>query len=129
MRFDTVLFSFVDDYQWYKQHFAQRKVVPGRNVNFFFQLQHFGFEDIFTRMGWLPIVTISKLIFLNLVRAFYLRVTYGIGDPIISTVRGFKIRLDPKNISHIFDIAPIGLRVYEFKIWPTMPGFKPREAI
>ena len=58
-----------------------------------------------------------------------MRVTYGIGGPIISTIRGVEIRLDPKNISHIFDIAPVGLRVYESKIWPTVPGFKPREAI
>ncbi|RVW96862.1 hypothetical protein CK203_026014 [Vitis vinifera] len=34
-----------------------------------------------------------------------------IGGPIISTIRGVEIRLDPKNISHIFDIAPVGLRV------------------
>ena len=37
--------------------------------------------------------------------------------------------MDPESIYRIFDIAPIGLRVYESKIWPTMPGFEPREAI
>ncbi|RVW16178.1 Retrovirus-related Pol polyprotein from transposon RE1 [Vitis vinifera] len=33
-RFDTALFSSNEDYQRYKQKFAQRKVVSGRNVNF-----------------------------------------------------------------------------------------------
>ena len=64
-------------------------------------------------MGWLPVVTISKPIFSTLVQAFYSRVTYGLGGPIISTVRGVGIQLDPKSIFHIFDIAPVGLRVYE----------------
>ena len=80
-------------------------------------------------MGWLPMVTVSKSIFSNLVRAFYLRVTYGIGGPIISTVRGVEIRLDPESICRIFDITLIGLKVYESKIWPIVPGFEPREVI
>ena len=51
------------------------------------------------------------------------------GGPIISTVRGVEIRLDSKNICCIFDIAPVGLRVYESKMWPTVPRFELREAI
>ena len=77
-------------------------------------------------MGWLPMMMVSELIFLTLVRAFYSRATYGIGGLIISTVRGIEIRLDLENIYHIFNIAPIGLKVYESKIWPTMSGFEPR---
>lgn len=49
--------------------------------------------------------------------------------PIISTVRGFEIRLDQESIYRIFYIASIGLRVYESKIWPTVLGFKLRKAI
>nr|CAN76703.1 hypothetical protein VITISV_032509 [Vitis vinifera] len=49
--------------------------------------------------------------------------------PIISTVKGVKIRLDPKSIYRIFDIAPVGLKVYESKMWPIVPRFEPREAI
>ena len=118
----------MEDYQRYKQKFAQREVVPGRSINFS-QVQHFGFEGLFSRIGWLSIVTISKPIFLTLVRAFYSRATNGIGGLIISTVRGVKIRLDPKNICRIFYIAPVGLRVYKSKIWPTMSGFDPRETV
>ena len=77
----------------------------------------------------LPVVTISEPIFPSLVRVFYLRTTYGLGDPIISTVREFEIRLDSESICHIFNITPIGFRVYESKTWPTVPGFKPRKAI
>nr|CAN70369.1 hypothetical protein VITISV_014952 [Vitis vinifera] len=91
-RYDMTLFSSVDDYQRYKQKFAQRKVVPGRNINFS-QLQHFEFEGLFSGMGWLPVVTIFKPIFPTLVRTFYSRATYGLGGPVLSTVRGVEIRL------------------------------------
>ena len=74
-------------------------------------------------------VTISEPIFPTLVSAFYSRTTYGIGGPIISTVRGVVIQLDLESIYRIFDIAPVGLKVYESKIWLTMLGFEPREAI
>ncbi|KAL6346459.1 hypothetical protein AAG906_033255 [Vitis piasezkii] len=67
-RFDTTLFSFMENYQW---------------------------------MGWLLVVTISESIFPTIVRAFYSRVTYGMGGSIISTS----------------------------KMWPTVLGFEPREAI
>ncbi|RVW45577.1 hypothetical protein CK203_092097 [Vitis vinifera] len=92
-RFDMALFSSNEDYQRYKQKFAQRKVVLGRSVNFS-QLQHFGFEGLFGRMGWLPIVMISEPIFPTLVRAFYSRATYGLGGPAKAwpTVPGFEPR-------------------------------------
>ena len=74
-------------------------------------------------------VTVSELIFLTLVRAFYLRMTYGIGGPIISTVRGVEIQLDPESICRILDIALVGLSVYESKAWPNVSGFEPRKVI
>ena len=80
-------------------------------------------------MGWLPVVTISEPIFSKLVRAFYSRVTYGLGGPVIFIVRGVEIQLDPESICRILDIPPVGLRIYESKAWPTMLGFEPREAI
>ena len=80
-------------------------------------------------MGWLPVVTISKPIFLTLVWAFYSRVTYGLGGTLLSAVTGVEIRLNPKSICRILDILSVGLRVYEAKAWPTMLGFEPREAV
>ena len=99
-----------------------------RSVNFS-QLQHFGFEGLFEQMGWLPVVTISKLIFPTLVRAFYSRATYGLRGPVLSTVRGVEIRLSPESICRILDILSVGLRVYEAKAWPIVPRFEPREAV
>ncbi|RVW80165.1 Retrovirus-related Pol polyprotein from transposon RE1 [Vitis vinifera] len=84
---------------------------------------------LFGRMGWLPIVTIFELIFLTLVHAFYSRVTYGLGGPITSTVKGIEIKLSSENIYRIFDIPSVGIWVYESKVWPTVLGFEPREAI
>ena len=128
VRYDTTLFSSIKEYQRYKQKFAQRKVVLGRSINFS-QLQYFEFEGLFSQMGQLPVVTIFEPIFPTLVRAFYSRVTYGVGGPIMSTIRGVEIRLSPESICCIFDIPSVGLQVYEFKVWPTMSVFKPREAI
>ncbi|KAL6350690.1 hypothetical protein AAG906_028147 [Vitis piasezkii] len=67
-------------------------------------------EDYQCRMGWLPVVTMSESIFPTPVQAFYLRATYGIGGPIISTIKRVKIRLDLESICRIFDIALVGLR-------------------
>ena len=72
-RYDTAIFSSIEEYQIYKQKFAQRKVVPGRSINFS-QLQYFGFEGLFGHMGWLLVVMISESIFPTLVHAFYSRV-------------------------------------------------------
>ena len=80
-------------------------------------------------MGWFSMVTISELIFPTLVQAFYSRANYGMGGPIIYDIKGVEICLNPESICRIFDIALIRLRVYESKMWPTMPGFEPREAI
>ena len=64
-----------------------------------------------------------------MVRAFYLRATYYIGGLITSIVRGVEICLDPDIIYRIFDIGPVGLRVYESKMWLIVLGFEPRKAI
>ena len=74
-------------------------------------------------------MTILEPIFSTLVRAFYSRMTYRLGRPIISTVRGVEIQLDLESICCIFDPALVGLRVFESKAWPIMLGFDPREAI
>ncbi|RVW30586.1 hypothetical protein CK203_086073 [Vitis vinifera] len=79
VRYDMTLFSSVEDYYRYKQKFVKRKVVSGKSINFS-QLQHFGFKGLFSRMGWLPVMTISEPIFPTLVRAFYSRVAYGLVD-------------------------------------------------
>ena len=39
---------------------------------------------------------------------------------IISTVREVEIHLDLESICRIFDIALVGLKVYESKMWPIV---------
>ncbi|KAL6321276.1 hypothetical protein AAG906_016310 [Vitis piasezkii] len=73
--------------------------LPWRNIK--------GTSEVFPKE-----VTILEPIFPTLVRTFYSRVTYGHGRPIISTVRGVQIKLDPKSICRILDIAPVGLRAF-----------------
>ena len=80
-------------------------------------------------MGWLLVVTFSEAIFPTLVHAFYSRAIYGLDGPFISTVRGVEIQLDLESIYCIFNIPPVGLKVYESKNWPTLSGFEPGEAI
>ncbi|RVW37819.1 Retrovirus-related Pol polyprotein from transposon RE1 [Vitis vinifera] len=79
----------------YKQKFAQRKVVPGRSVNFS-QLQHFGFEGLFGRMDDCRCDDFEP-IFSDSVCGFLFPRTYGLGGP--------------------------WTPVYEAKAWPTMSGF------
>ena len=74
-------------------------------------------------------MTISELVFLTLVRVFYSRATYGLGGPVLSTVRGVEIRLSPESICLILDIPLVGLQVYKAKAWPIVPGFEPRVAV
>ncbi|RVW51686.1 hypothetical protein CK203_066690 [Vitis vinifera] len=49
--------------------------------------------------------------------------------PVLSTVRGVEIRLSPESICRILNIPSVGLRIYEAKAWPTVPGFEPREVV
>ncbi|RVW24383.1 hypothetical protein CK203_093265 [Vitis vinifera] len=105
VRFDTTFFSFVEDYQ---------------SISGLRSLQSDGLAASSDD---------SESIFPTLVHAFYSRVTYGFGGPIISTIRGVEIQLDLENICRILDIPPVGLKVYESKAWPTMLGFEPKEAI
>ncbi|RVW25791.1 hypothetical protein CK203_114105 [Vitis vinifera] len=53
------------------------------------------------------------------------RVTYELGGPIISIVREVEIQLDLESICNILDIALVGLKVYESKVWPTVQDFEP----
>ena len=47
----------------------------------------------------------------------------------MSIMRKVDIRLSPESICRILEIPSVGLRVYEAKVWPTVLGFEPREAV
>ncbi|RVW20701.1 hypothetical protein CK203_115909, partial [Vitis vinifera] len=105
---------------------GKRPIEPSQPKQAEAHRKHFGFEGLFGRMGWLPVVTIFEPIFPTLVQAFYSWATYGLGGPVLSTVRGVEIKLSPESICRILDIPSVGLRVYKAKAWPTVPGFEPK---
>lgn len=76
----------------------------GRNINFI-HLQYFGFEEIFSCIGWLSIVIIFELIFSTLIQIFYSRMTYCVKGPIASIVKGIEIQVDLESIYLIFYVA------------------------
>ena len=51
---------------------------------------------------------------------FLFTVTYGLGEPVLSTVRGVEIGLSLESIYRILDNPLVGLRVYEAKAWPIV---------
>ena len=111
-RFDTHLFSTAEEHQRYKSLFAKRTILPGRDIDFV-QLSSFGFQDLFARMGWLPLVALTEPIFPTLVRTFYANMRYSLEGPLVSTVRGVQIELAPEDICRIFDVPSTGLSIYE----------------
>lgn len=115
MHFDTSLFSTVDKYQWYEQYFSHSCVVLRRNI-YFAQSSYFRFQDLFVMMEWLPTVSLSKLVFLSLVRAFYAKMRYCVRVPISYTFRGAKIELDADSICRILGVPYVRLRIYESNV-------------
>ncbi|RVW11826.1 hypothetical protein CK203_085672 [Vitis vinifera] len=77
---------------------GKRPTEPSQPKQMEARQKHFEFEELFGWMGWLPLVTISELIFSTLVRAFYSGVTYGLEGPVLSTMRGVEIKLSPESI-------------------------------
>ena len=67
-------------------------------------------------MEWLLTVSLSELVFLSLVRAFYAKARYFVGGPISCTLRGAKIEHDADSISRILGVPYVGLRIYESKV-------------
>ena len=55
--------------------------------------------------------------------------THCMGGLISSTVKKVEICSDSESIYRIFDVALVELKVYESKIWPTIPEFEPKGVI
>lgn len=66
-------------------------------------------------MSWLPTISLSKPIFLTLVRAFYSKVRFYVRGPISCTLKGAEIELDADVICQVLGVLVVELRVYEFK--------------
>ena len=56
-----------------------------------------------------------KLVYLTVVQIFYCNMTYVIGGPISTIVRGVSIGLDGDAICHILDLPSLGQRIFRLK--------------
>ncbi|RVW85006.1 hypothetical protein CK203_037628 [Vitis vinifera] len=72
-----------------KDEKGERQLPPGLRASAL--LSHLSLSR--RRLAKRRVVTIFEPIFPTLVRAFYSRVTYGLGGPVMSTIRGVDIRL------------------------------------
>ena len=79
--------------------------------------------------GWFPTISLSEPVFPTLVWAFYAKARFCVRGPISCTLRGVEINLNANVIFWILGVPKIGLRIYESKVWPTIPGFELRQAI
>ncbi|KAL6316947.1 hypothetical protein AAG906_024485 [Vitis piasezkii] len=80
-RYDTTLFSSVEDYQRYKQNLPREKSFQG--------------EGLFIRMGWLPVVKIFEPIFPTL-RLCRLADAQGMGKPLAHS-----LTVSSQNLHHM----------------------------
>ncbi|KAJ9673095.1 hypothetical protein PVL29_026395 [Vitis rotundifolia] len=60
--FDRATFTTPELAQRFNLHFANQTVIPGRNIDFA-KLSFFQFDKFFTRMDWLPIVSMKEFIY------------------------------------------------------------------
>lgn len=102
--------------------------MPERDIDFV-QLSHFNFYDLFVMMGWFPYISLPELVFLTLVWAFCAKARFCVRGMISCTLKGVEINLDANVIFWILGVPKIGLRIYESKVWPTIPRFELRQAI
>ena len=126
--FDRSMFATPDLAQRFHLHFANRTVIPGRNIAFA-KLSYFHFDVLFARMGWLPIVSVNEFVYPKLVKCFYSNMTFEDEGPITTTINGVQIVFDVAELCQILEIPNEGVCLYEAKKWPRVEGFKPAEAL
>ncbi|KAJ9671085.1 hypothetical protein PVL29_027195 [Vitis rotundifolia] len=113
--FDRATFTTLELAQRFILHFANRIVIPSRNIDFS-KLSYFHFDMFFTRMGWLPIVSMKEFLYPRVVKVFYYNMKFEDEGPISTTV-------------NVLNIPNEGVCLYEVKKWSRVEGFKPPEAI
>ncbi|WKA05351.1 hypothetical protein VitviT2T_023324 [Vitis vinifera] len=126
--FDRATFAIPDLAQRFHLHFANRTVIPGRNIDFA-KLSYFHFDVLFVRMGWLLIVSVKEFVYPKVVKCFYSNMTFEDEGPITTTINGVQIVFYVAGLCQILEIPNEGVCLYEAKKWPRVEGFKPAEAI
>ena len=126
--FDRATFITPKLAQRFNLHFSNSTVISSRNIDFS-KLSYFQCDRLFTRMGWLPIVSVKEFLHPRLVKCFYCNMTFEEERPISTTVNGVQINFDVAQLWQILDIPNEGACLYEAKKWPRVEGFKLVEAI
>ena len=126
--FDWSTFTTPKLAQRFHLHFSNRIVIPGRNIDFL-KLSYFHFDMLFTRMGWLPIVSVKKFLYPRVVKCLYCNMKFEDEWPISTTINGIQINFDVAELCQILDIPNERVCLYEAKKWPEVEGFKAAEAI
>ncbi|WKA01366.1 hypothetical protein VitviT2T_019649 [Vitis vinifera] len=126
--FDRSTFATPDLAQRFHLHFANRTVIPGRNIAFA-KLSYFHFDVLFARMGWLPIVSVNEFVYPKVVKCFYSNMTFEDEGPITTTINGVQIVFYVAALYRILEIPNERVCLYEAKKLPRVEGFKPAEAL
>ena len=101
--FDRATFAIPDLAQRFHLHFANRTVIPGRNIDFA-KLSYFHFDVLFVRMGWLLIVSVKEFVYPKVVKCFYSNMTFEDEGPITTTINGVQIVFDVAALYRILEI-------------------------
>ena len=98
--FDRSTFTTPELAQRFHIHFANRTVIPSRNIDFA-KLNYFHFDVLFARMGWLPIVSVKEFVYPKVVKCFYSNMTFEDEGPITTTINGVQIVFDVAELCQI----------------------------
>ena len=85
-------------------------------------LEEYNFDDLFARMGWLPLVILHESIYPTLVCVLFFRACV-MGLTITCTLQVIEIVLNAYKICYTLDIPADGVMVFETKTWPNAEGF------
>ncbi|GAV92909.1 hypothetical protein CFOL_v3_36287 [Cephalotus follicularis] len=105
----------------------------GRNIDFDFCSSEFSFVSWLDDLHLLPLVQISNLFYIKLVKDFYsnLKMVSAQNEKfaITSVVKGQRIYLDARILASILHIPHTGIYVFEHKKWPDVEGFHPNQIL
>jgi hypothetical protein len=98
----------------FKLKWSTRPIAVGRYVNFHaLEQDEVPLREYTDKLGWSSFLQIREKHYPKVIRAFYSQAeTYADKSLFVSTIKGVKISLTPKDISEIFNIPNIGSCVY-----------------
>ncbi|GAV88330.1 hypothetical protein CFOL_v3_31753 [Cephalotus follicularis] len=105
----------------------------GRNIDLDFCSSEFSFVSWLQDLHLIPLVQISDLYYIKLVKEFYsnLRMVSSPNEEfaLSSSVKGERIYLNARILASILHIPHTGLYVFEHKKWPEVECFHPNQIL